>query len=68
MSLACTQGHRLSGKMLKTMAGALFNAFTANYARDANSRVHSKRTMAVGADGHRNPNSDKRKKRTGEKK
>ena len=66
-TLTCTQGHRLSGKILKTFAGALFNAFTSNYARDISSQIHRKRKQGVSKGGTRSQSSAKKRKLTGEK-
>ena len=65
-SLLCTSGHILLAKVLKTMAGALFNAFTSNYSRDVNSKTHGKRKSGDGV-ATRDQNRDKRVKLTGGK-
>ena len=67
-ALVCAQGHRLTDKLLKTMAGALFNAFTSNYSRDVNSIIHRKKKVIVSAGSTPSQCFDRRMKMTGEKK
>ena len=67
-ALACAQWHRLTDKLLKTMAGALFNAITANYSRDVNSLIYRKKKVIVIAGSTRGQCFDRTMKMTGEKK
>ena len=41
-NLSCTNSHSFLDKIFRTMAGALFNAFTSNYSKDENSEIHMK--------------------------
>lgn len=66
---SCAEGHSLVDKLVRQMAGALFNLFAGNMVRDTNSDVHAKRKPGVATGGNtRSQGDDKRRKLTGVKK
>jgi hypothetical protein len=65
--LSCVNGHKFVDKTFRTMAGALFNAFTSNYSKDITSDVHNKKKSPGISVTTRNQSNDKIRKLTGRK-
>ena len=61
-NLSCANSHSFLDKVFKTMAGALFNAFTSNYNEDVNSEIHRKRKSEGSGIATRDRNTDRKKK------
>ena len=63
----CRDGHKLVEQIIATMAGSLFNAFTANYVKEVNSEVHALKSKKSSRPVTRDQSSAKIRKLTGGK-
>ena len=65
--IVCEHGHLMVQRVLDTVAGSLFNAFTSNYVKEVNSEIHSTKSQRCGRPKTRDQSSHKIMELTGGK-